>query len=146
MPAKRKSTSPKDSSANLGFQAAGYCGQAEAIGCDTLFISLSASTAERAGVRCRSGGRLLGNANFAWPREWSGFIHSIRPSPLDVRRLGEGGHLAPQGMAGFVLANGPAVARSSNHSGEGEIRQKLIEADLVDCMVALPGQAQQTII
>jgi len=40
-------------------------------------------------------------------------------------------------MAGFVLANG---SMSSNQSGEGEIRQKLIEADLVDCMVALPGQ------
>jgi type I restriction enzyme M protein len=40
-------------------------------------------------------------------------------------------------MAGFVLANG---SMSSNQSGEGEIRQKLVEADLVDCMVALPGQ------
>jgi len=40
-------------------------------------------------------------------------------------------------MAGFVLANG---GMSSNQSGEGDIRQKLIEADLVDCMVALPGQ------
>ncbi len=38
---------------------------------------------------------------------------------------------------GFVLANG---SMSSNQSGEGDIRQKLIEADLVDCMVALPGQ------
>jgi type I restriction enzyme M protein len=46
-------------------------------------------------------------------------------------------HLAPQGMAGFVLANG---SMSSNQSGEGEIRKALIEADLVDCMVALPGQ------
>ena len=42
--------------------------------------------------------------------------------------------------ADYVLANGPASAGSSNQSGEGEIRQKLIEADLVDCMVALPGQ------
>jgi type I restriction enzyme M protein len=40
-------------------------------------------------------------------------------------------------MAGFVLANG---SMSSNQSGEGEIRKALIEADLVDCMVALPGQ------
>ena len=40
-------------------------------------------------------------------------------------------------MAGFVLANG---SMSSNQSGEGEIRKSLIEADLVDCMVALPGQ------
>jgi len=46
-------------------------------------------------------------------------------------------HLAPQGMAGFVLANG---SLSSNQSGEGDIRRALIEADLVDCMVALPGQ------
>jgi type I restriction enzyme M protein len=46
-------------------------------------------------------------------------------------------HLAPTGLAGFVLANG---SMSSNQSGEGEIRKNLIEADLVDCMVALPGQ------
>ena len=59
-----------------------------------------------------------GNANFAWVQH---FIH----------------HLAPDGMAGFVLANG---SMSSNQSGEGEIRQKLVEADLVDCMVAMPGQ------
>jgi type I restriction enzyme M protein len=59
-----------------------------------------------------------GNANFAWVQH---FIH----------------HLAPTGLAGFVLANG---SMSSNQSGEGEIRKKMIEADLVDCMVALPGQ------
>ena len=59
-----------------------------------------------------------GNANFAWVQH---FIH----------------HLAPTGMAGFVLANG---SMSSNQSGEGEIRKNIIEADLVDCMVALPGQ------
>ena len=46
-------------------------------------------------------------------------------------------HLAPSGIAGFVLANG---SMSSNQSGEGEIRRAIIEADLVDCMVALPGQ------
>jgi type I restriction enzyme M protein len=46
-------------------------------------------------------------------------------------------HLAPHGMAAFVLANG---SMSSNQSGEGEIRRAIIEADLVDCMVALPGQ------
>ena len=46
-------------------------------------------------------------------------------------------HLAPKGVAGFVLANG---SMSSNQSGEGEIRKNLIEAELVDCMVALPGQ------
>ncbi len=46
-------------------------------------------------------------------------------------------HLAPKGVEGFVLANGPM---SSSQSGEGEIRKNLIEAELVDCMVALPGQ------
>ena len=59
-----------------------------------------------------------GNANFAWVQ------HLIY-------------HLAPAGIAGFVLANG---SMSSNQSGEGEIRKSLIEADLVDCMIALPGQ------
>jgi type I restriction enzyme M protein len=59
-----------------------------------------------------------GNANFAWVQH---FIH----------------HLAPTGLAGFVLANG---SMSSNQSNEGEIRKNIIEADLVDCMVALPGQ------
>ena len=42
--------------------------------------------------------------------------------------------------ADYVLANGPASAGSSNQSGAGDIRQKLIAADLVDCMVALPSQ------
>jgi len=46
-------------------------------------------------------------------------------------------HLAAHGIAGFVLANG---SMSSNQSGEGEIRKAIVEADLVDCMVALPGQ------
>jgi len=59
-----------------------------------------------------------GNANFAWVQH---FIY----------------HLAPTGFAGFVLANG---SMSSNQSGEGEIRKAIIEADLVDCMVSLPGQ------
>jgi len=59
-----------------------------------------------------------GNANFAWVQH---FIY----------------HLAPTGLAGFVLANG---SMSSNQAGEGEIRKSIIEADLVDCMVALPGQ------
>jgi len=45
--------------------------------------------------------------------------------------------LAPSGLAGFVLANG---SMSSNQSGEGDIRKAIIEANLVDCMVALPGQ------
>lgn len=59
-----------------------------------------------------------GNANFAWVQ------HIIY-------------HLAPTGLAGFVLANG---SMSSNQSGEGEIRKNIAEADLVECMVALPGQ------
>jgi type I restriction enzyme M protein len=58
------------------------------------------------------------NANFAWVQH---IIH----------------HLAPTGYAGFVLANG---SMSSNQAGEGEIRKNIIEADLVDCMIALPGQ------
>ncbi len=60
----------------------------------------------------------VGNANFAWVQH---FIH----------------HLAPNGVAGFVLANG---SLSTQTSGEGEIRKNIIEADLVDCIVALPGQ------
>jgi type I restriction enzyme M protein len=59
-----------------------------------------------------------GNANFGWVQH---IVH----------------HLAPVGVAGFVLANG---SMSSNQSGEGEIRRSLIEENLVDCMVALPGQ------
>ncbi|PKN74075.1 MAG: N-6 DNA methylase [Candidatus Cloacimonetes bacterium HGW-Cloacimonetes-3] len=59
-----------------------------------------------------------GNANYAWIQ------HFIR-------------HLSPNGLAGFVLANG---SMSSQQSGEGEIRKAIIEADMVDCMVALPGQ------
>jgi type I restriction enzyme M protein len=69
-------------------------------------------------VRWAYGTPPKGNANFAWVQH---FIH----------------HLAPDGMAGFVLANG---SMSSNQSGEDDIRRAIIEADLVDCMVALPGQ------
>lgn len=46
-------------------------------------------------------------------------------------------HLAPHGIAGFVLSNG---SMSSNTSNEGVIRQNIVKADLVDCMVALPSQ------
>lgn len=59
-----------------------------------------------------------GNANFAWLQH---ILH----------------HLAPRGTAGVVLANG---SMSSTQSGEGDIRKAMIEADVVDCMVALPGQ------
>jgi len=72
----------------------------------------------REDVRWKYGVPPAGNANFAWVQH---FIH----------------HLAPTGIAGFVLANG---SMSSQQSGEGEIRKAIIEADLVDCMVAMPGQ------
>ena len=69
-------------------------------------------------VRWKYGAPPTGNANYAWVQH---IIH----------------HLSPNGVAGFVLANG---SMSSNQSGEGEIRKALVEADLVDCMIALPGQ------
>jgi type I restriction enzyme M protein len=69
-------------------------------------------------VRWKYGVPPAGNANYAWVQH---MIH----------------HLAPSGIAGFVLANG---SMSSNQSGEGEIRRSIIEADIVDCMVAMPGQ------
>jgi type I restriction enzyme M protein len=75
-------------------------------------------------VRWQFGVPPKGNANFAWVQH---FIHHLAP----------GGAGTAGGMAGFVLANG---SMSSNQSGEGEIRKALIEGDLVDCMVALPGQ------
>jgi len=59
-----------------------------------------------------------GNANYAW------ILHMVSK-------------LSENGTAGFVLANG---SMSTNTSGEGEIRKNIIEADLVDCMIALPGQ------
>lgn len=59
-----------------------------------------------------------GNANYAW------ILHMVSK-------------LSESGVAGFVLANG---SMSTNTKGEGEIRKKLIENDLVDCMIALPGQ------
>ena len=59
-----------------------------------------------------------GNANFAWLQH---MLH----------------HLAPNGSMGLLLANG---SMSSNTNNEGAIRKALIEADLVECMVALPGQ------
>ena len=59
-----------------------------------------------------------GNANYAWLQH---ILH----------------HLSPNGSAGVVLANG---SMSSQQSGEGDIRKAMVEADVVDCMVALPGQ------
>ncbi|GAA5139764.1 type I restriction-modification system subunit M [Alloalcanivorax gelatiniphagus] len=58
------------------------------------------------------------NANFAWMQH---MIH----------------HLAPTGSMALLLANG---SMSSNTNNEGEIRKRLVEEDLVECMVALPGQ------
>ena len=72
----------------------------------------------REDIRWKYGTPPTGGANFAWVQH---FIH----------------HLSPTGTAGFVLANG---SMSSNTSGEGEIRKAIVEADLVDCMVALPSQ------
>ena len=68
--------------------------------------------------RWRYGTPPRGNANFAWVQ------HMVY-------------HLSPRGVAGIVLANG---SMSSNQSNEGEIRKNLIETDVVDCMIALPGQ------
>ena len=68
--------------------------------------------------RWRFGVPPVRNANFAWVQH---MVH----------------HLSPQGFAGFVLANG---SMSSKQSGEGDIRKGLVEAGLVDAMVALPGQ------
>ncbi len=72
----------------------------------------------RGDKRWQYGDPPAGNANFAWVQH---IVH----------------HLSPTGVAGFVLSNG---SMSSNQSVEREIRKRLIEEDLVDCMVALPGQ------
>jgi type I restriction enzyme M protein len=72
----------------------------------------------REDVRWKYGTPPAGNANYGWLQH---IIH----------------HLAPNGTAGVVLANG---SMSSMQSGEGEIRKAMVDADVVDCMVALPGQ------
>ena len=69
-------------------------------------------------VRWKYGTPPNGNANFAWIQH---IIH----------------HLAPSGRAGIVLANG---SLSSQSGGEGEIRKQIVEADLVDCILAMPSQ------
>jgi type I restriction enzyme M protein len=68
--------------------------------------------------RWRYGAPPPGSANYAWLQH---IVH----------------HLAPNGTAGVVLANG---SMSSSQSGEGDIRRELVKADVVDCMVAMPGQ------
>ena len=72
----------------------------------------------REDVRWQFGAPPVGNANYAWLQH----IHH---------------HLVPNGTAGVVLANG---SMSSQQSCEGDIRRAMLEADAVDCMVALPGQ------
>jgi len=72
----------------------------------------------RQDVRWKYGMPPINNANYAWIQH---FIH----------------HLSPMGLAGFVMANG---SMSTQTGSEGDIRKALVEADLVDCMVALPGQ------
>jgi type I restriction enzyme M protein len=72
----------------------------------------------REDVRWKYGVPPVGNANYAWLQH---IIH----------------HLAPSGTAGVVLANG---SMSSGQSGEDAIRRAMVEADVVDCMIALPGQ------
>ncbi len=68
--------------------------------------------------RWRYGVPPVGNANYAWLQHMAS-------------------HLSPRGVAGVVLANG---SLSTQQSGEGEIRRRMLEADLVECIVALPAQ------
>ena len=70
----------------------------------------------REDARWQYGTPPVGNANFGWVQH---FLY----------------HLAPHGTAGYVLSNG---SLSSNTGGEGDIRQKLVENDLVECIVMLP--------
>jgi type I restriction enzyme M protein len=77
----------------------------------------------REDVRWKFGVPPVGNANYAWIQH---FIHHIAPPN------GRGG-----GIAGFVMSNG---SLSSNNGNEGEIRTNIVEADLVDCIVAMPPQ------
>lgn len=69
-------------------------------------------------VRWANGAPPAGNANYAWIQH---FLH----------------HLAPNGRAGFVMANGSLTTMTG---GEGKIRESLVRSDIVDCIVALPGQ------
>jgi type I restriction enzyme M protein len=72
----------------------------------------------REDIRWKYGTPPVGNANYAWLQH---FVHK----------------LSPNGMAGIVLANG---SMNSNTGSEGDIRKAMIEAGLIDCMVALPAQ------
>lgn len=91
---------------------------------DYILANPPFNTSDWGGERLREDGRWqygvppVGNANYAWLQHilW---------------------HLAPHGTAGVVLANG---SMSSAQSGEGDIRRAMVEGDVVDCMIALPGQ------
>lgn len=72
----------------------------------------------REDVRWKFGPPPAGNANFGWLQH---ILH----------------HLAPAGTAGVVLANG---SMSSTQNGEGEIRRAMVDGDVIDCMIAMPGQ------
>ncbi len=91
---------------------------------DTILANPPFNMSDWGGQRLREDARWqygippLSNANYAWIQ------HFIQ-------------HLSPTGIAGFVMANG---SMSTNTAGEGDIRRAIIEADLVDCMIALPGQ------
>jgi type I restriction enzyme M protein len=72
----------------------------------------------REDVRWKFGPPPAGNANFGWLQH---ILH----------------HLAPTGTAGVVLANG---SMSSTQNGEGEIRRAMVDGNVIDCMIAMPGQ------
>lgn len=72
----------------------------------------------REDVRWKFGSPPAGNANFGWLQH---ILH----------------HLSPTGTAGVVLANG---SMSSTQNGEGEIRREMVDGDVIDCMIAMPGQ------
>jgi type I restriction enzyme M protein len=91
---------------------------------DVILANPPFNISDWGGERLREDGRWkyglppAGNANYAWLQH---ILH----------------HLAPAGTAGVVLANG---SMSSTQSGEGEMRRAMIEGEVVDCMIALPGQ------
>ncbi len=92
--------------------------------CDYIIANPPFNVSDWSGDLLRKDGRWqygtppTGNANYAWIQH---FIY----------------HLAPSGQAGFVLAKGSLTTKTS---GEGEIRKKLIEKGLVDCIVNLPAK------
>ncbi|WP_423207997.1 type I restriction-modification system subunit M [Paracoccus yeei] len=91
---------------------------------DVILANPPFNISDWGGERLREDGRWkygippAGNANYAWLQH---ILH----------------HLSPTGTAGVVLANG---SMSSTQSGEGEMRRAIIEGEVVDCMIALPGQ------